>query len=92
MLRNQLLEVYIIMTNEEIFAKTKEMIVSQLGVDENSITMDSSFVDDLNADSLDMVDLVMTMESEFDASIPDEVAEKIVTVGDAVEYIKSLEE
>ncbi|MBO4637459.1 MAG: acyl carrier protein [Clostridiales bacterium] len=80
------------MTNEEIFAKTKEMIVSQLGVDENSITMDSSFVDDLNADSLDMVDLVMTMESEFDASIPDEVAEKIVTVGDAVEYIKSLEE
>lgn len=80
------------MTNEEIFAKTKEMIVSQLGVDENSITMESSFVDDLNADSLDMVDLVMTMESEFDASIPDEVAEKIVTVGDAVEYIKSLEE
>ena len=80
------------MTNEEIFAKTKEMIVAQLGVDENSITMDSSFVDDLNADSLDMVDLVMTMESEFDASIPDEVAEKIVTVGDAVEYIKSLEE
>ena len=80
------------MTNEEIFAKTKEMIVSQLGVDENSITMESSFVDDLNADSLDMVDLVMTMESEFDASIPDEGAEKIVTVGDAVEYIKSLEE
>ena len=68
------------------------MIVDQLGVEEDKITMDSSFVDDLNADSLDMVELVMAMEQEFDVSIPDEVAEKVGTVGDAVEYIKSLAE
>ena len=65
------------------------MIVDQLGVDEDSITMESSFVDDLNADSLDMVELVMAMEQEFDISVPDEVAEKVGTVGDAVEFIKS---
>ncbi len=75
------------MTNEEIFNKIKELIVDQLGVDEASISMDSSFVDDLNADSLDMVELVMAMEQEFDVSVPDEVAEKVGTVGDAVEYI-----
>ena len=80
------------MTNEELFEKLKGMIVDQLGVDEDSITMESSFVDDLNADSLDMVELVMAMEQEFDVSIPDEVAEKVGTVGDAVEYIKSLAE
>lgn len=77
------------MTNEELFASIKGMIVDQLNVDEDSITMESSFIDDLNADSLDMVELVMAMEQEFDVSIPDEVAEKVVTVGDAVEYIKS---
>ena len=77
------------MTNEELFEKLKGMIVDQLGVDEDSITMESSFVDDLNADSLDMVELVMTMEQEFDISVPDEVAEKVGTVGDAVEFIKS---
>ncbi len=77
------------MTNEELFEKLKGMIVDQLGVDEDSITMDSSFVDDLNADSLDMVELVMAMEQEFDISVPDEVAEKVGTVGDAVEFIKS---
>jgi len=54
--------------------------------------MESSFVDDLNADSLDMVELVMAMEQEFDISIPDEVAERVSTVGDAVEYIKGLTE
>ncbi len=54
--------------------------------------MESSFVDDLNADSLDMVELVMAMEQEFDVSVPDEVAEKVATVGDAVEYIKGLAE
>ena len=77
------------MTNEELFATIKSLIVDQLGVDESSITMESSFVDDLNADSLDMVELVMAMEQEFDVSIPDEVAEKVATVGDAVEYIKN---
>ena len=77
------------MTNEELFEKLKGMIVDQLGVDEDSITMESSFVDDLNADSLDMVQLVMAMEQEFDISVPDEVAEKVGTVGDAVEFIKS---
>ncbi len=75
------------MTNEEIFDKIKELIVDQLGVDADAISMDSSFVDDLNADSLDMVELVMAMEQEFDVSVPDEVAEKVGTVGDAVEYI-----
>lgn len=80
------------MTNEELFASIKSLIVDQLGVDEDSITMDSSFVDDLNADSLDMVELVMAMEQEFDISIPDEVAEKVGTVGDAVEFIKNLQE
>ena len=73
------------MTNEELFEKLKGMIVDQLGVDEDSITMESSFVDDLNADSLDMVELVMAMEQEFDISVPDEVAEKVGTV----EFIKS---
>ena len=80
------------MTEEELFESIKKLIVDQLGVDEGSITMESSFVDDLNADSLDMVELVMAMEQEFDVSVPDEVAEKVATVGDAVEYIKSLAE
>ena len=69
------------MSNEELFQNIKQMIVNQLGVDESIITMESSFVDDLNADSLDMVELVMAMEQEFDISIPDEV-----------EYIKGLTE
>ena len=77
------------MSNEELFNSIKQMIVDQLGVE---ITEDSSFVDDLNADSLDMVELVMAMEQEFDIEIPDDVAEKVVTVKDAVEYIQSLTE
>ena len=68
------------MSNEELFNSIKQMIVDQLGVDEDTITEDSSFVDDLNADSLDMVELVMAMEQEFDIEIPDDVAEKVVTV------------
>ena len=79
------------MSNEELFNSIKQMIVDQLGVDEDTITEDSSFVDDLNADSLDMVELVMAMEQEFDIEIPDDVAEKVVTVKDAVEYIQSLQ-
>ena len=80
------------MTNEELFNSIKRMIVDQLGVDEDTITEDSSFVDDLNADSLDMVELVMAMEQEFDIEIPDDVAEKVVTVKDAVDYIQNLTE
>ena len=80
------------MTNEELFNSIKQMIVDQLGVDEDTITEDSSFVDDLNADSLDMVELVMAMEQEFDIEIPDDVAEKVSTVKDAIDYIKGLEE
>lgn len=80
------------MTREELFESIKTIIVNQLGVDEASITEDSSFIDDLNADSLDMVELVMGMEQEFDIEIPDDVAEKVTTVRDAIDYIKGLEE
>jgi len=72
-----------------IFDKVKEIIVEQLGVDEKDVTMESSFVDDLGADSLDIVEMVMAFEEEFDMEIPDEDAEKIRTVGDAVEYIQN---
>ena len=78
------------MTNEELFKSIKQMIVDQLGVDEDTITEDSSFVDDLNADSLDMVELVMAMEQEFDIEIPDDVAETVATVQDAGEYVQTL--
>ncbi len=80
------------MTREELFDSIKTMIVDQLGVDESTITEESSFIDDLNADSLDMVELVMAMEQEFDIEIPDDVAEKVTTVRDAIDYIKGLEE
>ncbi len=72
-----------------VFEKVKEIIVSQLGVEEDEVTMDSSFVDDLGADSLDMVEFVMVLEEEFDIEVPETDADKIVTVGDAVEYIKA---
>jgi acyl carrier protein len=69
--------------------KVKEIIVDQLGVDADEVTNEASFIDDLGADSLDTVELVMALEEEFSMEIPDEEAEKIKTVGDAVEYIKS---
>ncbi len=69
-------------------AKVKEIIVEQLGVDAEKVTMDASFVDDLGADSLDTVELIMALEEEFGIEIPDDAAEKIATVGDAVEYLK----
>ncbi len=72
----------------DIYAKVKEIVVEQLGVDEEEVSEQASFVDDLGADSLDIVELVMALEEEFDLEIPDEDAEKIVTVGDAVNYIK----
>ncbi|NLU53158.1 MAG: acyl carrier protein [Clostridiaceae bacterium] len=72
-----------------VFEKVKEIIVEQLGVDESDVKMESSFIDDLGADSLDIVELIMALEEEFDLEIPDKEAEKITTVGDAVEYIKA---
>ena len=71
-----------------VFEKVKEVIVDLLKTEESEITMESSFVDDLGADSLDLVELIMGLENEFDIEIPDEEAEKIQTVGDAVNYIK----
>lgn len=71
----------------ESIDKIKKIIVDQLGVDESKIMEDSSFVDDLGADSLDIVELIMAFEEEFDIEIPDEDAEKIKTVGDAVKYL-----
>ena len=71
-----------------IFDKVKEIIADQLGIDEEEIVSDASFIDDLGADSLDLVELIMALEEEFDMEIPDEDAEKIKTVGDAVDYIK----
>ena len=68
--------------------KVKSIIVEQLGVDEEEVTPDASFVDDLGADSLDVVELVMAFEEEFGVEIPDDAAEKIVTVKDAITYIK----
>ena len=76
------------MSSEEVFEKVKKIIVEQLGVAETSVTMEASFIDDLGADSLDIVELIMALEEEFDMEIPDSDAEKVVTVGDVVDYIK----
>lgn len=72
-----------------MFERVKEIIVDNLDVDESKVTMEASFRDDLEADSLDVVELVMELEDEFDMEIADEEAEKINTVGDAVDYINS---
>ena len=71
------------------FDKVKEVILDKLGPDEDSITLDASFVDDLGADSLDTVELIMQFEDDFNIEIPDEDAEKILSVGQAQEYISS---
>ena len=76
------------MNTEEVFEKVKGIIVEQLGVAEASVTMEASFIDDLGADSLDIVELVMALEEEFDIEIPDADAEKVTSVGDVVDYIK----
>ncbi len=77
------------MEREEILDKVKDVIVEQLNVEEDDVTEDASFIDDLGADSLDIVELVMALEEQFSISIPDEEAENIKTVGDAVDYIKA---
>ena len=69
--------------------RVKKIVVEHLGVDEAKVTDDASFVDDLGADSLDTVELVMAFEEEFGVEIPDDAAEKILTVKDAIEYVKS---
>jgi acyl carrier protein len=74
----------------DVFDRVKAIIVDRLDVDESKVTMEASFKDDLEADSLDVVELVMELEDEFDMEIADEEAEKINTVGDAVNYINSL--
>lgn len=76
------------MSEKEIFEKLKSIVVDQLGVNEESVTMEATFVDDLAADSLDIVELVMNIEEEFDLEIPDTDAEKIATIGDVVKYIE----
>ena len=72
-----------------IFDKVKEIIVDQLDADENDVTQDASITDDLGADSLDVVDLVMSIEEEFDIEVPDEEVANMKTVGDIVKYIES---
>ena len=71
-----------------VFDQIKEMLAEQLDLDESKITMDSDIVEDLEADSLDVVDLVMSMEDEFGVEVPDEVIENFKTVGDVVRYIE----
>ena len=73
----------------DTFEKVKAIVVEQLGVDEGDVNIDSTFIDDLKADSLDIVELIMAFEEEFNVEIPDDVAENIKTVKDAVGYIDS---
>lgn len=75
------------MSEQEIFEKVKEIVVEQLGVEGDTVKPTSNFADDLGADSLDTVELVMALEEEFDIEIPDDAAEKILTVQEAVDYI-----
>lgn len=76
------------MAKEEIFEKLKELVVDQLGVEEDEVTMEASMQDDLGADSLDLVDLVMSVEEKFGVKVADEDLENIKTVGDIVDYIE----
>ena len=76
------------MNPDAIFEKVKEVIIEQLAVEDDAIKLETSFIDDLGADSLDIVELIMALEEEFDMEIPDSDAEKVVTVGDVVDYIK----
>ncbi|MGD8736295.1 MAG: acyl carrier protein [Anaerolineae bacterium] len=75
-------------TDEEIFEKIKEITVEQLGVEEDKVTMDARFREDLEADSLDLVELIMAFEDEFGDEIPDDDAQQIKTVGESIAYLK----
>lgn len=77
------------MENTDVLAQVKKIVVEKLGVDENEVTLSSKFKEDLGADSLDTVELVMALEEEFNCQISDEEAEKLTTVGEVVEYIKA---
>ena len=72
-----------------VFEKVKDIVANQLGVDIDTITPESSFIEELGADSLDVVELIMALETEFDIEIPEDEAENVSTVGDVVEYIKA---
>ncbi len=72
-----------------VFEKIREILCQQLDVEEDAVTMESAIIDDLGADSLDLVDLLMTMEDEFDVEVPDEDVEKMRTVGDLVKYVEA---
>ncbi len=78
------------MSDSDIPARVKKIVVEHLGVDEDKVTDGASFIDDLGADSLDTVELVMAFEEEFGCEIPDDAAEKILTVKDAVNYIEKI--
>ena len=77
------------MASPEIEARLKKIVAEQLGVDESKIVPTARFSEDLNADSLDLVEMIMSLEEEFGVEIPDEEAEKILTVGDAMSYIQN---
>ena len=78
----------LLMSSEEVFERIKSIIIEQLQVSEDSVTEEATFIDDLGADSLDLVELIMALEEEFNIEIPDADAEKVVSVGDVVNYIK----
>ena len=74
-------------TQEEVLTQVKQILVQQLGIDEDDVTMEASFQEDLDADSLDLVELIMELEDQFGLKISDEDAQKIATVGEAVDYV-----
>ena len=77
------------MSEQDTFEKVKSIVVEQLGVDEKEVKMDAAYIDDLGADSLDIVELIMAFEEEFDVEIPDEDAQNIKTVKDVIDYIQA---